>query len=282
MPAEVPNHTAVRVALWRALHALVDPPPHVHDDRLGLALVAPSDDWRARGDMDPARMSRSRASIVARARFVEDELEARLGQGVDQYVLLGAGLDTFALRRTDLALRVRVFEVDHPDTVAWKRGRLAELGYGVPAHLRLVSVDFEAGDEWLDPLAHAGFDRSRPAVVGSLGVAMYLSREANLATLRQVMSLATGTTIVLSFLLPFDLLDPEERPGLEAAARNAAARGTPFLGFFTPDEAVALAHEAGFREVRHVPAAELGARYFAGRTDGLRPGSGEDLLVATV
>lgn len=112
---QVPDQTAVRVALWRAVHVQLDPPPHVLDDEIGLRLVDPPADWRERGDMDPAATSRFRASIVARCRFVEDLLTEQAGT-VDQYVLLGAGLETFAQRRPEIAGRFRIFEVDRPET----------------------------------------------------------------------------------------------------------------------------------------------------------------------
>ena len=133
----VANQTAVRVALWRAMHLEVDPPPHVFEDDLGLRLAAPDEGWRRRGDMDPKGTSSFRASIVARARFIEDLVAAQAGQGVGQYVILGAGLDTFAQRRPELASRLRVFEIDRPGPQAWKRQRLIELGFGVPEWLRL-------------------------------------------------------------------------------------------------------------------------------------------------
>jgi len=135
-----PDNTAERVALWRALHVLADPPPHVLKDTVGLALVAPSDDWQKRRDMSPFTRP-FRASIVARARFVEDLLEQSIGQGLAQYVILGAGLDTFVQRQPELASQLQVFEIDQPNTQAWKRKRLGELGFGVPAHLHLVPTD---------------------------------------------------------------------------------------------------------------------------------------------
>ncbi len=277
----VPDNTAARVALWRALHVLADAPPHVFEDQIGLALVAPDDDWRKRPDMGPFTRP-FRASIVARARFLEDTLEKQVARGITQYVILGAGLDTFAQRRPELGAQLRVFEIDEPSTQAWKQRRLVELGLGVPSFLRFVPVDFEAGDTWLTRLAASGFDAQKPAVVASLGVSMYLTREAIASTLRDVVSLAAGSTFVMSFMLPIELADPEVRPGIEAAARGARANGTPWVSFFAPDEMLALAREAGFREVKHVSADALTERYFAGRSDGLRlPSNSEELLVAT-
>jgi methyltransferase (TIGR00027 family) len=277
-----PDSTAARVALWRALHVACDPPPHVLEDEIGMRLLAPDKDWRIRGDMDPQFTRPFRASIVARARFIEDLVVEQADRGLSQYVILGAGLDSFAQRRPEIASRLKVFEIDQPGPQAWKRQRLIELGFGVPDWLRFVPVDFEAGGSWRDELATAGFDDSKPAIVVSTGVSMYLTRDANTAKLRQVAALVPGSILAMTFLLPLELADPEIRTGLEMAEKGARASGTPFLSFFTPPEIVALAREAGFREARHVSAADLTQRYFAGRTDGLRPpNNAEELLVAT-
>ena len=277
-----PDSTAVRVALWRALHVDVDAPPHVLEDEIGRQLAAPDDGWRHRPDMDPLGTRPFRASIVARARFIEDLVVEQAARGVDQYVLLGAGLDTFAQRRPEIASRLGVFEADKPGAQAWKRQRLVALGFGVPDCLKLVPVDFEAGDAWGPKLAAAGFDTGRPAVVTSTGVSMYLTREAIVALLREVAALAPGSTFAMTFLMPLELAEPEVRPGLEMAAKGARASGTPFISFFTPDEMLALARDVGFRDARHVSAAELAERYFKDRPDGLRPPfNAEELLVAT-
>jgi methyltransferase (TIGR00027 family) len=281
-PTAAADPTAVRTALWRALHVQIDAPPHVLSDEIGLRLADPDEGWRRRPDMDPQGTRPFRASIVARARFIEDLVEGEAGRGVDQYVLLGAGLDTFAQRRPELAARLRVFEIDRPGPQAWKRRRLVELGFGLPDWLRFVPVDFEARESWRERLVAAGFDERRPAIVASAGVSMYLSREANLATLREVATLAPGSKVATTFLLPLELAAPEVRPGLERAAQGARASGTPFISFFRPAEMLALAREAGFRDAQHVAAAVLAERYFAGRADGLRPpDNGEELLVAT-
>jgi len=276
-----PDNTAVRTALWRALHLEVDSPPHVFEDKIGLMLVAPDDGWRNRPDMSPFTRP-FRASILARARFVEDLVVEQATRGVRQYVILGAGLDTFAQRRPELASRLLIFEVDRPGPQAWKRQRLIDLGFGIPSYLRLVPVDFEAGETWCERLAEAGFDANRPAVVASTGVSMYLTKDTITATLRNVATLAPDSTLAMSFMLPIELADPEVRPGIERAAEGARANGTPFISFFTPTEMLELAREAGFRDVQHVSAAALAQRYFAGRTDGLRPpNNSEELLLAT-
>ncbi len=281
-PTAAPDSTAVRVALWRALHVQMDSPPHVLEDEIGLRLAAPDEGWRRRPDMDPRATSAFRASIVARARFIEDLVVERAGHGVGQYVILGAGLDTFAQRRPEIASRLCVFEIDKPGPQAWKRQRLIELGFGVPEWLRLVPVDFEAGEAWWQRLAAAGFDARQSAVVASTGVSMYLTKDAIAAMLRQVAALAPGSTFAMTFLLPLQVADPEARPGIEVAEKGARTSGTPFISFFTPTEMLTLAREAGFAEVEHVSAATLAQRYFAARTDGLRPpNNSEELLIAT-
>lgn len=278
-----PDSTAARVALWRALHVHSDAPPHVLEDEVGLKLLAPEPGWQQRGDMDPQFTRPFRASIVARARFIEDLVIEHAGRGLSQYVILGAGLDSFAQRRPDVASRMTVFEVDQPGPQAWKRQRLAELGFGVPQWLRFVPVDFEARESWQEALVAARFDASRPAIVVSTGVSMYLSKEANAATLRQVASLAPGSMLAMTFLLPLEMADPDVRPGLEMAEKGARASGTPFISFFTPPEMLALARENGFRDAQHISADMLTERYFAGRADGLRPPrNAEELLLATV
>jgi methyltransferase (TIGR00027 family) len=278
--AVAPDSTAVRTALWRAMHVQVDPPPHVLNDDLGLRLVNPDDGWRSRPDMDPSATSGFRAGIVARARLVEDLVVEQAGRGVCQYVILGAGLDTFSQRRPEIAEGLTVFEVDQPGPQAWKRRRLIDLGYGIPDWMRLVPVDFET-QRWWERLTAAGFDADQPAVVASTGVTMYLTRDANAATLRQIATLAPGSTLASTFQLPLELIDAKDRPGRQAAENGARSAGTPFISFYTPQEMLALARDCGFREARHVSTAMTIQRYFADRTDGLQPPRGEEFLLAT-
>jgi hypothetical protein len=159
--------------------------------------------------------------------------------------------------------------IDQPSTQAWKRQRQTELGFGIPEWLQLVAVNFEADDSWCERLVASGFDASKPAVVVSTGVSLYLTTEAITFTLRQMAGLAPGSTFAMTFLLPLELADPEVRPGLDMAAKAARTSGTPFIRFFTPAEMNSLGREAGFREVQHVSAITLARRYFAGRSDGL-------------
>lgn len=275
-----PESSAARVALWRALHVELDAPPHILDDTVGLQLVAPGADWRERPDMNEYATGGVRASIVARARFIEDLVAERAQHGVDQYVLLGAGVDTFAQRRADIASRITVFEIDQARPQEWKRQRLVEIGFGAPNWLRFVPVDFET-ESWWERLVDSGFDASRPAVVASLGVFMYLTRETTAATLRRTASLAPGSVLAMTFVQPLDLVAPEERSLHQATNAAARASGTPFISYYAPDDIMAMAREAGFATVRHVTADDYARRYFADGTDGLTPFTTEELLVAT-
>ena len=263
------------------MHVLIDAPPHVFTDEIGLALANPDEGWRERPDMDPQRTRGMRAAIVARARLVEELIADQVTRGAGQYVILGAGLDTFAQREPELASRMRVFEVDRPGAPEWKRERLIALGYGIPDWLKLVPVDFEAGTSWLDAICDAGFDRSRPAVVASTGVAMYLTPDAIAATLREVARLAAGSTLAMTFIVPVELMEPDDRRMFEWAKKGAEAAGTPFATTCAPDDMLALARAAGFAHAEHISSMTLAQRYFAGRSDGLRPSTGEDFLIAT-
>lgn len=274
--SEEPDSTAVRTALWRALHTLVDDPPHVLDDTVGAEIAGVDETWRSRPDMEPARTRANRASIVARARAVEDTLNA---SGAGQYVILGAGLDTFAQRHKGGPLRV--FEIDAPATQAWKKARLVQLGLLDSTRLHLVAVDFEAGELWLDKAVEAGLDPAVPTVVSMLGVTMYLTAEAISTTLRQAASLAAGSIMVFSYSRPIETAPREVRLVLEGAAKGAAASGHPWLSLLTPDQAVSLARQAGFAAVEVVTSTELHERYFSHRPDGLSPVGGEDLVIAT-
>lgn len=275
-----PDSTAVRTALWRALHLEIDAPPPVLDDTIGLRLADPDPDWRSRGDMHPDGTRAFRASIVARARYLDDLVIDRAAAGVGQYVILGAGLDSFAQRHPDVA--VRIFEVDQPGTQDWKRRRLAEIGYPPGENLQFVPVDFESGEAFPDALRASGFDVDQPAVLSSMGVSMYLTKEATETTLRQVAQLASGSVLAMTFMLPVDLVDAAERPMQESIEAAAAGSGTPFISHYAPAEMVEMCRAAGFSEADHVGPADLTARYFASRTDGLRPPTAEQLIVATV
>ncbi len=274
-----PEHTAVRVALWRALHVQIDAQPYVFEDEVGLKLIA-ENNWRERQDMNPEFSKSMRASIVGRARFIEDIVEERVRGGVSQYVILGAGLDSFAQRRPEIGARLNIFEVDRPEPQAWKKKRLAEVGLGIPEWLHFVPVDFERGGSWWEALIAAGFDENMPAVVVSTGVSMYLTKETNLTNFQQLAKLASGSTFAMTFMLSLDLLDPKEKSVMEFVMKKAKESQTPFLSLFTPDEILAMSKKAGFRNSEYVSGQDLYNQYFARRCDGLRAGNAEAFLLA--
>jgi methyltransferase (TIGR00027 family) len=289
-----PDFTAVITSLWRAAHLRLDAPPHVLKDDIGLRLVSDTDvltaylgpeaagrpdAWLAHPLMGE-QFRRWRATMVARARLVEDIVAEQVDRGHDQYVILGAGLDSFAFRRRDLVRTLRVFEVDEPGTQAWKRHRFDELGMSPPEALSFVPVDFEV-QAWGEEIAKAGFDRTRPAVVSSLGTSQYLSVDAINATLRDIAGLASGTVCVCTFVLPAHLIEPDEREMRAETEARAAAQGHPWLSSFSVDEVRGLAEDAGFAMVRLLTGDDLAGRYFGERTDGLRPSSQNAYLIAS-
>lgn len=273
-----PDNTAIRTALWRALHLQADVKPHIIEDEIGLKLISPPHDWQQRPDMKFTK--RLRASIVARARFIEDLIIEKSRQGISLYVILGAGLDTFVQRREDMASKMQIFEIDQPGTLQWKQQRLTELGFGVPNYLHFVPVDFETSS-WWEQLLKAGFDTSKPAIVSCTGVSLYLTEDSIVTTLNHISTLAPGSTLAMSFYLPMKLLDEEDKPMQEIAERGSREAGTPMLSFFTPDEVLALADNAGFKDVKTISTKDMEEYYFTDRTDDLIPASGEIFLLAS-
>ncbi|MET6996139.1 class I SAM-dependent methyltransferase [Chitinophaga defluvii] len=273
-----PDNTAVRTALWRALHVQADAKPAILADEVGLKLIAPPDDWQERPDMKYTK--RLRASIVARSRFIEDLAISQIEKGVKQYVLLGAGLDSFAQRNRGISSQVDIYEIDQPDTLAWKEKRLLENGYDIPGNLHFVPVDFEVAS-WWEALLRKGFDIGQQAFVSCIGVTLYLTTAAITDTLKKMTLLAPGTTIAISFYLPVALLEEEDRPLMEMSIKGAAASGTPFVSFFSIEEIVKLAEEAGLKTIQTISTKDMTALYFKNRADDLLPASGEVFLVAT-
>ena len=251
-----PDSTAVRVALWRAMHVQVDPPPHVLEDEIGLQLAAPDDGWRDRPDMDPpapAGSGRPSWPGPASSRTWSPSRPATASPSTSSWAPAWTPSPS-AGRRSPPASRV--FEVDQPGPQAWKRQRLIELGFGIPDWLRLVPVDFEAGGSLVGAAGRRRL-RSRPAGGRRLHRrhACTSPRTPPRPPCARSPRLAPGSTLAMTFLLPPELLDDADRPGLEAAERGARAAGTPFISFYTPAEMLALAREAGFADARHVSAA---------------------------
>lgn len=276
-----PSRTALAVALLRAAHQVLDTPV-VFADPVALPILGPDAERRIRADearlrQPPARFLR--AALVARSRHAEEGLAAAVGQGVGQYVLLGAGLDTFAYRNPHPDLRV--IEVDHPATQAWKREMLRHAGVVPPAGVTFAPLDLER-DTLSTGLTHAGFDWDRPAFFAWLGVTMYLTRDAVMDTLRLIAGLPAGSGIVFDYSLPADRLSPGQRPIFQAMLDRAAAEGEPWRSFFTPDSLLPDLRALGFTTVEDSGASELNPRYFAHRADGLALGGVSRLVHAQV
>lgn len=279
----IPDSTAVRVALWRAMHVQIDAQPYVLNDEIGIKLVAPDEGWRDRGDMHPQGTAPFRASIVARARFIEDFVIDQVNQNkINQYVMLGSGLDTFAQRHPEIASKLKVFEVEKGDTLEWKKNRLIEIGHPIPEWLHFVPTNFESNESWWKKLQESSFETNSPAVVTSIGVSMYLTMDAIKETLKQMTKLAPGSKFIMTFMLPLDLVDPKDKPGYEMSLKGAQKSGTPFISFFSPEEMLSLAREVGFKKLEHLSTSNLIGKYFANRSDGLKPSTGEEFLIVTI
>ena len=278
----LPSRTARRVAERRAAHQLLDTPVVLRDPlALRMAGVARPEERARLAAMEQGRLARTlRAFLAARARVAEDELARRVSEGLRQYVILGAGLDTFAYRNP-FADSLRVFEVDQEGTQAWKRECLADAGIAPDASVSFVSVDFETGDVF-DALRQSGWDRAQPTLFAWLGVTMYLYEETVLRVLRTMACLAPGTEVVFDYAIAPTLLGPIERLVFDEFARRVAAAGEPWVSWFEPEDLCRDLAAAGFTRIEDLGPDALNGRYFADRTDGMRVGALAHIISAVV
>jgi methyltransferase (TIGR00027 family) len=264
----------MRVARLRAAHQVLDA-PRIFDDPVVSVLLGLEDSPAPEPHLAGRDRSRFaavfRASMAARSRYAEDELRSCMDRGVSQYVILGAGLDTFAYRNTHLRGALHVFEADHPATQGWKRSLLARSGIEIPENLTFAALDFECGG-LDDALSRAGLDRARPAFFSWLGVTMYLTGEAVEEVLRFVSSMPKGSGIVFDYMIPPELLSPAALRVFDALARRVALTGEPFRTFFAPPVLKAALKSMGFGGVEDLGPEEMDSRYFSGRSDALRSG----------
>jgi methyltransferase (TIGR00027 family) len=279
MEANQPSRTAQGAALHRAAHQLVDAPP-VFADPLALRIVGDEAAAELRAGRDRHAMvefAPLRAFIATRSRFTEDSLAEAYAQGVRQYAILGAGLDTFAYQRARNFEGLSIFEIDHPATQGWKRERLALAAIAIPDSVTYAPVDFER-DTLANGLARAGFDPAKPAFFAWLGVTPYLTRETILATLSFVGSLKPGSGVV------FDYAEKPQgyQPGFERMAARVAAIGEPFKSLLDPAELARDLRQAGFSRIEDFGGAALNARYFQNRADGLKLAGRGHLMRAIV
>ena len=268
MSAGEPSATARGAALLRALHQVIDY-PRILDDPFAVPIVGPdAAGLQAVADRGSPAL---RAHVAMRSRYAEDRLALALHRGVRQYVVLGAGLDTFAWRNPYARGGLRVFEVDHPATQSWKQARLQS---AEPPHgLHLVPVDFER-QALREQLLHHGFRFDRPAFFSMLGVVIYLTEEAVMNTMRLVASCAPGSEVVFSFSLPHSHLSEAELRRRQFSMAQVAKLGEPWLTFFDPDELTEKMRATGFRVVDVLTPPEANRTYFANRLDGLRVTNG--------
>ena len=276
-----PSRTAMFAAVSRGLFRMEATPPWVLDDALALVLVGPV--WQELHDqlnpLFPGQVAReSRAAVCARSRYAEDRLAAG---AFTQYVILGAGLDSFAWRRPDLLRSVRVFEVDHPASQAWKLERVGDLALPLSDSQVFVPVDFEA-EPLRDALRAAGFDWGQPALFSWTGVAPYLTAQAIESTLHTTAGAAPGSEVVFSYRAEESVLDGVGREFIRIYAPLAASVGEPLQPGWPVIEIERLISRCGLKVVDHPARADLEQRYFADRTDGLRPYNVETLITARV
>jgi methyltransferase (TIGR00027 family) len=277
-----PSRTAVLTAVARSVHRQ-EPAPRVLDDYLALDLAGADGvalRERLRAEVPPALLLAFGRWMCVRARFAEDVVERSVRDGVPQYVILGAGLDTFAYRRRDLLDRLGVFEVDHPATQSWKRRRLAAIGVDLPAGLVYAPVDFET-QTLREGLGTAGFDFSQPAVFSWLGTAQFLTLDAISATLDAIKDCPAGSRVVLTYNQPRVAVQGVAAQVSAAFVGIATEMGEPFLTRFLPDQIGQLLRQHGFGEMADFGPEDARARYFEGRT-GVDVGGAERIITATV
>jgi methyltransferase (TIGR00027 family) len=277
MRANQRSRTAEWVAANRAAHLLYDHPV-IFEDKLAIELISRSWRWIVRTPLlyrlalrYTMGMVNARGRFLIRARYTEEKLDRAIRAGIDQYVILGAGLDSFAWRRPDVAGRLTIFEIDHPDSQAAKRSRLRERGIAVPDNLEFIPVDF--GRETVAAaLTRSRYSPGRRAFLSMLGTAQYISRETLAKTLRSIAGItAPGSELVLSYIQPGRLIDPVHLPEHDRGLRASARQGEPFVSFYDPAELPQEICALGYELLESLLPDDQALRYLAGRTDGLRP-----------
>jgi methyltransferase (TIGR00027 family) len=261
------SRTAQRVAIRRAAHQLLDH-PKVLDDPLALRIIGreAAEELRSNPKEHPAFSRAFRAFMAVRSRYAEDELAQAVAQGVRQYIVLGAGLDTFAYRNPHSNLHV--FEVDHPATQEWKRQQLQETSIPIPPSLTFVPIDFERQTLEAE-LKRARLNFDSPAFFSWLGVTPYLTREACMSTLSLIAKMPAGSGVVFDFALDPSLLNAGQRQALDALAKRVASVGEPFQLFFDPTKLQSDLKSLGFHRTEFLQGAQINERYFKDRADGL-------------
>ena len=259
------SSTALRVAIRRAAHQVIDR-PLILDDPIALRLLGQRFDRDMERAMHPVARD-FRLFISARSRYAEDRLAGAVAEAVTQYVILGAGLDTFAYRNPFASLRV--FEVDFPATQQSKREMLAEAGIAIPENLTYVPLDFEH-KTLAEGLAEAGFDARSAAYFGWLGVVPYLTLDAFRATVATIGRMPEGTAASFDYVFSPDTLSEKRRKVFDLLSERVAAAGEPFRLFLSPEDMEKELRAAGFQRIEQVNTERLNDLYFQDRADGLK------------
>ncbi len=284
MESGKPSYMADRTAYLRAAHQVLDDDPKILADPLAVGLMGSNAESDIKGDIEFLQgpiLRRARTFMVVRARYTEDCLQQAIKSGIEQFVILGAGLDTFAYRSAESIKNLRIFEVDHPDTQRWKLQKLKAAQIGVPAHLRHISVDFEH-QSLADKLAAGGFDVAAPTFFSWLGVSYYLERDAVFSMFAFIANMTPPSQIVFDYLLDENLLDEESRESTSSARQQTDTHGEPIRTRFDPRDLESEIQRSGFGTISRLTPEKATELYLAGRTDGLSLDAALQLMSATV
>jgi methyltransferase (TIGR00027 family) len=276
-----PSSTARRAAMLRAAHQILDD-PKILDDPIALRIIGPEGESWLRSNLDRLQEARFlRAFVVARSRYAEDELARAVQRGTRQYVILGAGLETFPYRNPHDESRLHVYEVDHPATQSWKRKRLLEAGISTPGSLTFAPIDFER-QTLAEGLGRAGLRANEPTFFSLLGVMMYLTEAAVMETFGFVASMPSGSEIVFDCAVPDSSLSDGQRLARQARADRVAAVGEPWRTHLDPVSLARDLRQMGFSQIEDLGPEAANERYFKDRTDGLRLAGAAHLMKARV
>jgi methyltransferase (TIGR00027 family) len=271
------SKTAITAAVNRAAHQVFDGEPKVLDDPISLALVPEAGEPALRADalrFQEPKVRRLRANLVLRSRFTEDQLQKAAKGGVTQYVILGAGLDTFAYRQPHWSRALTIVEIDHPASQQFKTSSLKSAGIVVPRNVSFLSINFDM-ESIADGLTRAALDPARRLFVSWLGVSQYLSRDGVVTTLRGLATWSSGTELVFTYMADdWTSLDPEGRAAIESAQAKSTADGEPWLSRFSAPEISDLLAMCGFSHIAPLSIHDAKDHYFRNRTDQLEPAGG--------
>ncbi len=278
------SFTARFPAILRAAHQVLDGNPKILDDPLSIGFVEGAEESEIQTNLERYQsppLVQARAWFAMRHRFAEDSLAQAMANGTRQYVVLGAGLDTFAYRPSQASSALHIFEVDYPATQVWKKERLAALQIAIPKHVSYVPVDFER-QSLAQGLAQSDFDFSSPAFFSWLGVTMYLERDAVFNTLKTILSMPLSSQVAFDFELDEAALQGQVKRSIAKASASAARRGEPWKSRFKASDLQKTLLDMGFREVTYFNASQAEERYFSGRKDGLSLNGAGHMILARV